>query len=105
MDMLVAYIHTTTRHRQVFASKRHHPYDSSGSRTIEQQLESVRTYYQSHGWPWQEEHIFRDDGYSGAKLHRPGLDRLREHVGRAAFDRIVMTARIDLLATTFIRWY
>ena len=71
------------------------------AQTIEQQLESLRTYHQSHGWSWQEEHIFRDDGYSGAKLHRPGLDRLRERVGRAAFDRVVMTAP-DRLARNYV---
>lgn len=53
------------------------------------------------GWPWHEEHIFRDDGYSGASLHRPGLDRLREQVSRAAFDRVVMTAP-DRLARNFV---
>jgi site-specific DNA recombinase len=60
--------------------------------TIEQQLDSLRTYHEAQGWPWQEEHIFRDDGYSGAKLRRPGLDRLREQVGRAGFDRVIITA-------------
>ena len=46
------------------------------TQTIEQQLDSLRKYHEAQGWPWQEEHIFRDDGYSGAKLRRPGLDRL-----------------------------
>ena len=42
------------------------------AQTIEQQLESLRTYHEAQGWPWQEEHIFRDDGYSGAKLPLTG---------------------------------
>lgn len=71
------------------------------AQTIEQQLDSLRTYYQTQGWPWQEEHIFRDNGYSGAKLHRPGLDQLREQVGRATFDRVVMTAP-DRLARNYV---
>ena len=71
------------------------------AQTIEQQLDRLRTYYETHGWPWQEDHIFRDDGYSGAKLRRPGLDRLREHVGRATFDRVVMTAP-DRLARNYV---
>ena len=62
------------------------------TQTIEQQLDSLRNYHEAQGWPWQEEHIFRDDGYSGAKLRRPGLEQLREHVGRAMFDRVVITA-------------
>jgi site-specific DNA recombinase len=71
------------------------------TQTIEQQLDSVRHYHEAQGWPWQEEHIFRDDGYSGAKLRRPGLERLREQVGRAMFDRVVITAP-DRLARTYV---
>ena len=71
------------------------------AQTIEQQLDSLRKYHETQEWPWQEEHIFRDDGYSGAKLRRPGLDRLREQVGRAAFDRVVLTAP-DRLARNYV---
>jgi site-specific DNA recombinase len=71
------------------------------TQTIDQQLGMLREYSQAQGWPWYEEHIFRDDGYSGASLHRPGLDRLREQVSRAAFDRVVMTAP-DRLARNFV---
>jgi len=71
------------------------------AQTIEQQLDSLRAYHEAQGWPWQEKHIFRDDGYSGAKLRRPGLDRLREQVGRAAFDRVVITAP-DRLARNYV---
>src|SRR2546430_3244289 len=49
----------------------------------------------------REENIFRDDGYSGAKLRRPGLDRLREQVGRAVFDRVIITAP-DRLARNYV---
>lgn len=62
------------------------------TQTIEQQLQRLYEHSQAQGWPWQEECIFRDDGYSGASLHRPGLDRLREQVSRAVFDRVVLTA-------------
>jgi len=71
------------------------------TQTIEQQLDRLQEYHETQGWPWQEEHIFRDDGYSGAKLRRPGLDRLREQVGRAMFDRIVITAP-DRLARNYV---
>ncbi len=47
---------------------------------------------QTHGWEWKDEHIFRDDGYSGATLRRPGLDRLRDHISCAAFDLLLITA-------------
>ena len=46
------------------------------SQTIEQQLERLQNYVTEQGWELAAEHIFRDDGYSGAKLSRPGLERL-----------------------------
>ena len=61
------------------------------TQTIEQQVHLLREYSQKQGWPWNEEHIFRDDGYSGASLRRPGLDRLRDQVRNAAFDRVLVT--------------
>ncbi len=71
------------------------------AQTIEQQLDSLRNYHEAQGWPWQEEHIFRDDGYSGAKLRRPGLEQLREQIGRTMFDRVVITAP-DRLARNYV---
>src|SRR5260370_4796108 len=71
------------------------------TQTIEQQLELLRAHSQTHGWPWQDDHIFRDDGYSGASLRRPGLDRLRDQVRCAAFDRVVITAP-DRLARNYV---
>jgi site-specific DNA recombinase len=61
------------------------------TQTIEQQLDQLRTHSQLHGWLWDESRVFRDDGYSGASLRRPGLDRLREQVRNAAFDRVLIT--------------
>ncbi|HEU5383209.1 MAG TPA: recombinase family protein, partial [Ktedonobacteraceae bacterium] len=71
------------------------------AQTIEQQLDSLRKHHEAQGLAWQEEYIFRDDGYSGAKLRRPGLDRLREQVGRAAFDKVIITAP-DRLARNYV---
>src|SRR4051794_21122862 len=69
--------------------------------TPEQQLERLRTYVQAQGWDLQLEHVFRDDGYSGATLHRPGLDRLRDAATSARFDRILITAP-DRLARNYV---
>ncbi len=38
------------------------------AQTIEQQLARLQAYVQEQGWELVPEHIFRDDGYSGAKL-------------------------------------
>ncbi|GHO61316.1 hypothetical protein KSC_002080 [Ktedonobacter sp. SOSP1-52] len=45
--------------------------------------------------------FFRDDGYSGASLRRPGLDRLRDQVRLAQFDQVVITAP-DRLARNYV---
>jgi site-specific DNA recombinase len=39
-----------------------------------------------------EQNIFRDAGYSGASLSRPGLDQLRDRAALAEFDCVVFTA-------------
>src|SRR3954453_6277602 len=69
--------------------------------TPEQQLERLRTYVQAQGWDLPPEHVFRDDGYSGATLRRPGLDLLRDAATSARFERIVITAP-DHLARNYV---
>ncbi len=72
------------------------------AQTIEQQVSQLRVYVAAQaGWTVAEEHVFRDDGYSGARLDRPGLDALRDHAARAAFDVVVVTAP-DRLARNFV---
>jgi Resolvase, N terminal domain len=46
-------------------------------------------------------HVFCDDGYSGARLDRPGLDALWDHAARAALDVVLVTAP-DRLARNFV---
>src|SRR5438105_981146 len=70
------------------------------TQTIEQQLDRLRAYAQTQGWPLADELIFRDDGFSGASLHRPGLERLREQVAAGALDRLLLTAP-DRLARNY----
>jgi site-specific DNA recombinase len=70
--------------------------------TIEQQLERLRACIVQHpDWHLAPENIFRDDGYSGAKLHRPGLDRLRDRAALAAFSLVLLTAP-DRLARNYV---
>src|SRR5689334_17350447 len=72
--------------------------------TIEQQLDRLQQHAEQQGWVLPAEHIFRDDGYSGASLKRPALDRLRDQVHSRAFDCLLVTAPDHLPATTCIRW-
>jgi site-specific DNA recombinase len=56
---------------------------------------------QQPDWHLADEHIYRDDGFSGAKLNRPGLDRLRDRAAFAAFGRVLITAP-DRLARNYV---
>src|SRR6266568_1175152 len=70
--------------------------------TIEQQLSRLRADVATHpDWSVADEHIYRDDGYSGATLKRPGLDRLRDRVAMAAVECVLITAP-DRLARNYV---
>src|SRR5437016_2330731 len=71
------------------------------AQTIEQQLDRLRAVVAGHGWELDEQHVYRDDGYSGASLGRPGLDRLRDHAGLAELDLVLVTAP-DRLARNYV---
>jgi len=69
--------------------------------TIEQQLERLRACLCEQGLDLSEELIFRDDGYSGARLNRPGLDRVRDAVRERSIDRLLLTTP-DRLARNYV---
>jgi site-specific DNA recombinase len=71
------------------------------AQTIEQQLDRLRTAVAERGWTLEEEHVYRDDGYSGAGLSRPGLDRLRDQAALAELDLVLVTAP-DRLARNYV---
>src|SRR5258708_6601376 len=68
---------------------------------IEQQLDRLRTAAAERGWELDDQHVYRDDGYSGARIGRPGLDRLRDHAGLAELDLVLVTAP-DRLARNYV---
>jgi len=72
--------------------------------TIEQQIDRLTAHVAAHhaeGWTLDPTHLFRDDGYSGAVLARPGLDRLRDAVKGREVDRVLVTAP-DRLARNYV---
>src|SRR5207248_74587 len=71
------------------------------AQTIEQQLDRLRAAVAGRGWALDERHVYRDDGYSGASLGRPGLDRLRDHAALADLDVVLVTAP-DRLARNYV---
>ncbi len=71
------------------------------TQTIEQQLALLHAHLRAQGEDLPAENIFRDDGYSGASLNRPGLDQLRDKIKAADFDRVLVTAP-DRLARNYV---
>ena len=72
------------------------------SQTIEQQLERLRAHLRGQGEELTSEAIFRDDGYSGATLNRPGLDRLRDAVRAGEVEQVLVTDP-DRLARNYVQ--
>jgi site-specific DNA recombinase len=58
--------------------------------TIESQLTALRAWAQQHAYELRDEYVFRDEGYSGSRLDRPGLDGLRDATRDAAIDVIAV---------------
>jgi site-specific DNA recombinase len=54
--------------------------------TIDSQLDALRRWAAAHGHELDEDHVYIDEGYSGARLDRPALDRLRDAAREGAFD-------------------
>jgi site-specific DNA recombinase len=72
------------------------------AQTIEQQLERLRAHVaDQQEWHLGDEHIYRHDGYSGARLNRPGLDRLRDQVALGSIELVLVTAP-DRLARKYV---
>jgi len=71
------------------------------SQTIEQQIERLQSYIKQQSWSLSDEHIFRDDGRSGANLNRPGLDRLRDAIRNAEVELVLITSP-DRLSRNYV---
>ncbi|MBI3658553.1 MAG: recombinase family protein [Acidobacteria bacterium] len=67
--------------------------------TIGSQLEALRNYAAQNTMEILEE--FTDEGYSGARLDRPALDRLRDAAERGEFE-VLLTYCTDRLARKFV---
>ena len=71
------------------------------TQTIDQQIARLKEHIAIQGWLLELEHIYRDDGYSGARLARPGLDSLRDRAALAEFD-VVLITEPDRLARNYV---
>src|ERR687898_2648143 len=72
------------------------------AQTIEQQLDRLRACFRSRGVELAGEDIFRDDGYSGATLNRPCLERLRDAVRAREVEQVLVTDP-DRLARNYVQ--
>ena len=68
--------------------------------TIDSQLGALRGWAADHGHELKGQHIFIDEGYSGSRLDRPALDRLRDAAREGEFD-VVAVYSPDRLARRY----
>jgi site-specific DNA recombinase len=80
MDKLMAAYARVSTDRQV------------NGQTIEQQVDALLAYAARQRWRLPPEHIYRDEGFSGARLDRPALDRLRDAIVRGEVDVLLITS-------------
>ena len=62
------------------------------SNTIASQTEALVAYAERHGYRVAPDMIIEDDGYSGAVLERPGLERVRDFAAEGRIDTVVVHA-------------
>ena len=58
--------------------------------TIDSQVAALQQYAAEHGYVVPEEWIFLDEGYSGAILLRPGLERLRDLAAQGQIEAVLV---------------
>jgi site-specific DNA recombinase len=58
--------------------------------TIASQLSALRDWASAHDHVLADARVFRDEGYSGSRLDRPGLDGLRDAFRDAAVDVVAV---------------
>ena len=69
--------------------------------TIASQLAALHTYAAERSYEVDEAQVFLDDGYSGACLDRPGLDRLRD-AAQMGLVELVLVEAPDRLARDYV---
>ncbi|MGI0156506.1 MAG: recombinase family protein, partial [Thermoplasmata archaeon] len=70
-------------------------------RTIDSQLAALGDLARSRGWEVPPALVYRDEGYSGSRLDRPGLDALRDAASEGKVSRLVVYCP-DRLARNYV---
>lgn len=68
--------------------------------TVDSQLEALRRWATEQHHELSQEHIYIDEGYTGSRLDRPGLDNLRDAVQQGVLD-VVAVLSPDRLARKY----
>ena len=61
-----------------------------GERTIASQTEALRGFARQRGFSVPDEWVIEDEGYSGATLARPGLERVRDLAAEGQIDAVLV---------------
>ena len=64
--------------------------------TIASQTAALRVFAQEQGFSVPDEWVIEDEGYSGATLVRPGLERVRDLVAEGQVDAVLGSELINL---------
>jgi site-specific DNA recombinase len=72
--------------------------------TIASQIAALEEYARQNDYQISPQHVYKDDGYSGARLDRPALDRLRDAVAQGEVEAVLILSP-DRLARQFAYQY
>ncbi len=71
---------------------------------IASQIAAIREYARQNDFQISPQHVYKDDGFSGARLDRPALDRLRDAVAQGEVEAVLILSP-DRLARQFAYQY
>lgn len=71
--------------------------------TIESQIAELERRISEDEHKLLNEYRFIDNGYSGSDLERPGLDRLRDKVGKGEIDKFIFIHQIGYHEKLYIK--
>jgi site-specific DNA recombinase len=72
--------------------------------TLASPIAALEQYARQHDYQSSPQPLYQDDGYRGARLDRPALDRLREAVAQGAVEAVLILSP-DRLARQFAYQY
>jgi len=58
--------------------------------TVESQITALKAWVDQHSYTLDPQHVYVDEGYSGSRLDRPALDRLRDAAQSGEFELVAV---------------